>query len=165
MEIRQIRNSVRCKLRTNLEEIKDEMTLSSDSLKKSRLKQKSCLFLAFLVNMCYFCSEVCHLMEQKQVLNNIRRVARTTLPPNSKLLLYGSRARGDARPDSDWDLLILLDKDKITSIDIDEISYPMRELGWQINEIVNPIMYTLKEWKSKSYTPFYKNVMKEGIAL
>jgi hypothetical protein len=45
------------------------------------------------------------------------------------------------------------------------VSYPLRELGWQINAVVNPIMFTSKEWESKSFTPFYKNVMKEGVVL
>ena len=59
----------------------------------------------------------------------------------------------------------MLEKDRITPADMDEISYPIRELGWDIDEIINPIMYTMKEWKAKSFTPFYKNVMKEGVAL
>src|SRR5215207_4981981 len=28
--------------------------------------------------------------------------------PNARVILYGSRARGDAQPDSDWDLLVLV---------------------------------------------------------
>ena len=77
----------------------------------------------------------------------------------------GSRARGDARLDSDWDILVLLDKECITLEDMDNITYPIRELGWNLNEMINPIMFTEKEWKAKSFTPFYKNVTKEGITL
>jgi len=33
---------------------------------------------------------------------------------SAKIYLYGSRARGNAKKDSDWDLLILLNKDQIT---------------------------------------------------
>ena len=29
--------------------------------------------------------------------------------PTAKVMLFGSRARGDSRPDSDWDVIILLD--------------------------------------------------------
>ena len=80
-------------------------------------------------------------------------------------ILFGSRARGDARLDSDWDILVLLDKECITLEDMDNITYPIRELGWNLNEMINPIMFTEKEWKAKSFTPFYKNVTKEGITL
>ena len=30
--------------------------------------------------------------------------------PGAKVILFGSRARNDARSDSDWDILILVDK-------------------------------------------------------
>ena len=83
----------------------------------------------------------------------------------AQVFLFGSRARGDAHSNSDWDILILLDKDRITSEDMDTISYPIRELGWELDEMLNPIMYTKKEWEAKNFTPFYKNVMKEGIPL
>ncbi len=86
-------------------------------------------------------------------------------PLKGKAILFGSRARGDAKETSDWDILVLLDKEHITSGDMDEISYPIRELGWELDEMVNPIMYTIKDWQRKSGTPFYKNVMAEGITL
>ena len=86
-------------------------------------------------------------------------------PVRSQAILFGSRARGTARPDSDWDVLILLDKDRISASDHDNISYPLRELGWEINQMINPILFTKREWESKHSTLFYKNVMTEGIAL
>ena len=95
----------------------------------------------------------------------IAKRAHEVSPPGSTVLLFGSQARGDARPDSDWDVLMLLNKERISPEDRDKVSYPLRELGWQINAVVNPIMFTSKEWESKSFTPFYKNVMKEGVVL
>lgn len=53
-------------------------------------------------------------MDRTQIIDNIKQVAKAALPPKSTLLLYGSRARGDAHKDSDWDLLILLDKPELT---------------------------------------------------
>lgn len=99
------------------------------------------------------------------IANGIGKILNAAAPRNTRAILFGSRARGDARQDSDWDVLILLDKDHITSADMDDISYPIRELGWDIDEIINPIMYTTKDWEAKSFTPFYKNVMREGVAL
>jgi len=43
-----------------------------------------------------------------EILDKIREVAHASLPKGARLLLYGSRARGDAREDSDWDLLLIL---------------------------------------------------------
>ena len=96
-------------------------------------------------------------MERLQVIDSIRQVGRAMLPPNSSLLLYGSQARGDAHKESDWDLLILLDKPKITLDDYD-VGYPFRELGWNLGEEINPQVYSKKEWNQYSSTPFYKNV-------
>ena len=45
--------------------------------------------------------------------------------PGAKVILFGSRARNDARSDSDWDILILVDKNKLDPDDFDRISYPL----------------------------------------
>ena len=104
-------------------------------------------------------------MDKSQVIENIREVAKTTLPKGSTLLLYGSRARGDAGKDSDWDLLILLDKPELSESDYDNISFPFTMLGWNIGEIISPQMYTKKDWESISFLPFYKNVEHDKIVL
>ena len=96
-------------------------------------------------------------MERRQVIESIRQVGLKTLPPNSTLLLFGPQARGDGSRDSDWDLLILLDKPKV-SLDDYGVSYPFRELGWDLGEEINPQVYSKKEWADYSFTPFYKNV-------
>lgn len=103
-------------------------------------------------------------MERAAVLDNIKTLAGKTLPANSTLLLYGSRARGDNRPDSDWDLLILLDKPKLVAEDYD-VAYPFRELGWDIGEEISPHVYTKKQWGKWTFLPYYKNVERDKIVL
>ena len=66
------------------------------------------------------------MASNEYIIDSIKKVARETLPPKSSFLLFGSRARGDARPDSDWDILVLLDKESITLDDMDNITYPIR---------------------------------------
>ena len=97
--------------------------------------------------------------------SGIAAVFRKIAPVDGKAILFGSRARGDAKQDSDWDVLVLLGKDRITASDQDTVAYPIHEIGWDIDEMVNPVMYTMREWESKRGTPFYENVMREGIAL
>lgn len=103
--------------------------------------------------------------DRQMIADGINLILRKAAPRKGRVILFGSRARGDARSDSDWDVLVLLDKERITDADMDEISYPIRALGWQMDKMINPIMFTTKEWDAKSFTPFYKNVMEEGVAL
>lgn len=105
------------------------------------------------------------MMERTKVIENIKQVALKTLPPRSSLILYGSRARGDYNDNSDWDLLILLDKPELTDSDYDNVSFPFTLLGWNIGELISPQMYTKKEWDSISFLPFYKNVEQDKIVL
>ena len=92
------------------------------------------------------------------VVSKMKSVAESTMPKGTTVVLYGSRARGEAKTDSDWDVLILLDKDKVEVQDYDDIAFPFTDLGWELGQAIIPIMYTKKNWNSLSYLPFHKNV-------
>ena len=86
--------------------------------------------------------------------------------PGATLILYGSCARGDTREDSDIDILVLLDKERITFDDRKRIGYPLHHLEMETDTAINPIFYTRNTWDAKlRITPFYKNVTKDGIYL
>ncbi|MDE5554818.1 MAG: nucleotidyltransferase domain-containing protein, partial [Muribaculaceae bacterium] len=54
------------------------------------------------------------------------------LPKGSQVALYGSRARGDARPDSDWDLHILIPgEERLPWSKWDAYAWPFAEIGLQ----------------------------------
>ena len=114
-----------------------------------------------------FISNICCIFaaEMENTLSNIQQLGKQVIPSGGHLWLFGSRARGDYRPDSDWDLLVVLDKDHLTQADYDEVTYPFTELGWTLNEQINPILYTRKNWEANSFTPFYHNVSEDGILL
>ena len=99
------------------------------------------------------------------IVSKIKTLGRQVVPKDSRLVLFGSRARGDYHPGSDWDLLILLNKDRIATSDYDTISYPFAELGWEVGEKIHPILYTQRDWERKSFSPFYKNVEQDKIVL
>ncbi|MCS2893170.1 nucleotidyltransferase domain-containing protein [Parabacteroides faecis] len=101
---------------------------------------------------------------KEYVLSKIKETLHQ-VAPDAKAILFGSRARNEARPDSDWDILILVDKPKLDTDDFDRISYPLYELGWKINEMISPILYTFKEWEKRSFTIFHKNVEEEGVVI
>ncbi|MCF2657574.1 nucleotidyltransferase domain-containing protein [Parabacteroides distasonis] len=104
-------------------------------------------------------------MNQREVIDQIKEVAKQSLPPNANLLLYGSRARGDAHSSSDWDLLVILDKPNIEQQDYDDVLFPFTLLGWKLGEAIIPIAYTKKEWEATSFLPFHKQVEQDKIIL
>lgn len=103
--------------------------------------------------------------KSRNVLQQIKEVAMRVMPKGSKVILFGSRARGDERSDSDWDLLVLLDKDKIQDSDHDLYTYPFWELGWSIDAMIHPVIYTLEDWAKKNNPIFRYNVERDGILI
>lgn len=104
-------------------------------------------------------------MNRSSIIQRIQTMGQQILPAGSNLWLYGSRARGDFRADSDWDLLVLVDKEKQVLQDFDQFAYPFIEMGWQIGQIINPMLYTRQEWEKRHFTPFYHNVERDKVVL
>lgn len=103
--------------------------------------------------------------QNNAVLKSIQQKAYAVMPQGTEVILFGSRARNDAKDDSDWDILVLLDKTKIEEADHDNYCYPLWELGWEMNQMIHPIIYTKNEWQKRKGTPLYENIETEGIAL
>ena len=104
-------------------------------------------------------------MQRKEVIHSIREKAVQVVPSGTRVILFGSQARGDAHEGSDWDVLILMDKARVYNEDFDEVAFPFVELGWEIGEVINPLLYTYSDWQKRHFTPFFKNVEQEGIEL
>lgn len=99
---------------------------------------------------------------EDEVLKSIQKKAESIMPKDAKVILFGSRARRDAKADSDWDILVLLNKDKIDEQDHDNYTYPLLELGWQINQMIHPIVYSMKDWNSKKAVLFIIMLKRKG---
>ena len=57
----------------------------------------------------------------QQVIESIKQTLHQHLPAGGHALLFGSQARGDAHANSDWDILIILNKDKLLPDDYDNV--------------------------------------------
>lgn len=83
------------------------------------------------------------------------------------IILYGSYARGDFRPDSDVDIMILLD---ISDLELKEYSQQLSYMTYDFNLDndldIKPIAKSEKHFRKWVVNyPFYANVHKEGVVL
>ena len=104
-------------------------------------------------------------MKRDELIEKIRQaVHEVELEP--EIILYGSRSRGDAHSESDWDLLILVDG-PIDDECIDGIRHRLYEIEWEYGEVISSIVRTREEWNSALYQtmPFQQRVQQEGIRL
>lgn len=85
---------------------------------------------------------------------------------NAEVILFGSRARGTAKKDSDWDLLILLNKDSVSRKDEQVFRHNLIDVELKTGEAISTFVYSKKDWENKFWvTPFYENIKKDGIKI
>ncbi len=85
---------------------------------------------------------------------------------DAKVILYGSRARGTAVQDSDWDILVLLNKPNVSFKDEQKIRHKLFDIELETGESISTFVYSQKDWDTRlSVTPLFKNIKREGIYL
>ncbi len=78
-----------------------------------------------------------------------------------KVIMFGSQARGDAKKDSDIDLLVILPSvDSKTTRLASNIAW---EVGFDAGRIISAIPDTKEQMKRFAFLPFYQNIRREGV--
>ena len=77
------------------------------------------------------------------------------------IILFGSRARGDASPESDYDILVLVDEE--TKEAADKIFNMACEIGWKHNVVITVFVHDKSYYEGKKYEPLFMNIRKEGV--
>lgn len=104
-------------------------------------------------------------MEKEQLLSEIKKIIHQQ-DPQAEIILYGSHARGDYRPDSDIDILVLVDNENITWKDEEKIANSLYKLELKANQVITPFIRSKKDWYERyPNTGLFINIKKEGIHL
>jgi len=104
-------------------------------------------------------------MSESQILNTIKSVA-WQLFPDCKVILFGSRARQDFKKDSDYDILLIIDKTLTPSEKI-PFRTQLRKNLLKYRILSEILIQSEKEVEAKSQLTGHivKTIMREGIAI
>jgi uncharacterized protein len=100
---------------------------------------------------------------ERSILENFRLLVSECVRVH-EIILFGSRARGDAKPDSDMDVLVVLDE-PITPAVRDAVSDCAWKAGFDAGVVVASLVFGREEWEEgpEFYSPFAEAVRSAGI--
>ena len=100
---------------------------------------------------------------ESDILEGFRSLLQRRVPV-SRLILFGSRARGDADLESDMDVVVVLDTEWDWELR-DYISRCAWEAGFERGIVVVPVVFSRYEWENspERSSLFVQSVMAEGI--
>lgn len=98
-------------------------------------------------------------------ISTLIKQAVARIDSKAQIVLYGSRARGNERPDSDWDILILTQY-PVDIIKERQFRNALYDLELETGEPFSVFVYSENDWNTRqNITPFHTNVTREGISL
>jgi predicted nucleotidyltransferase len=115
--------------------------------------------------MKHFMEHTLLAQEERGILIRCRDVIKE-IDTQAELILYGSRARGDAAHDSDYDLLIVSDGPATLARE-DTFRRRLYSIELDTGAVLTVILVNRDDWNSALYDtmPFYRNIKREGVVL
>ena len=86
------------------------------------------------------------------------------IDPQAEVWLFGSRARGDARPDSDWDFLVLTEKPVDRAFKYTVWDH-LNELELAAERVISTRVWNRENWSDVAVTDLYQNIQDDGKRL
>lgn len=100
-------------------------------------------------------------MEVEIEISNKVKETVLSIDKDAQVILFGSRARGDHRKDSDWDMLILTNR-KVDGKFKREIRDQVYKVALEYMQPISTIIIENQNWQSMALTTFYQNIAIDG---
>jgi len=106
------------------------------------------------------------MIRKKQHIIQLIRQKVNELDSTAEVILYGSRARGDNKRDSDWDVMILLNRKNVDKKIEQTFRHYLLDIELEIGVPISVFVYSKSDWEGKyAITPLFKSIKKEGILI
>lgn len=80
-----------------------------------------------------------------------------------RLVVFGSVARGDARPDSDIDMMLIVSQSAPSDKEI--ISEICSDILLESSIVLSLFCRTETEFAERPFNPLFRNILREGVAV
>ncbi len=98
--------------------------------------------------------------KESNILKNIKQKL-TSFDNTATVMLFGSRAKGNYKDESDWDILILVNKKEV----INSIKEEILNIEIEFEICVHALIFEVKDWEEKAIMPLYKSVKTDGVLI
>jgi len=102
-------------------------------------------------------------MTRAQLTYLVKKSIRS-IDPDARVILFGSRARGDDYPSSDWDFLILTSSEPSEETK-KKLRASLIDAELESGEVISTIIHSKTSWINYENTFFFQNIRKDGIEL
>jgi predicted nucleotidyltransferase len=106
------------------------------------------------------------MVYSKEIVTNMILDKVKKKDPAAEIILFGSRARSQQTNDSDWDILILLNKTEVSRKLEKEYRDEIYTIELAIGEPISTFVFSKTDWECiHQFTPLYQNIKRDGISL
>lgn len=100
-------------------------------------------------------------MNRNELISSVKATVRS-VDPLARVILFGSRARGDNNKFSDWDFLILVSQEANERLK-SQIRDSLIDTELEAEQVISTVIYSQDQWPNYQITPLFQDIVKEGL--